>query len=40
MSNLSLHRGDVSEPVALFELLKEMFCATPLGLMLTSLARR
>ncbi|MDB5956607.1 MAG: hypothetical protein JWP60_3215 [Ramlibacter sp.] len=39
MSNLSLPRGEVSQP-ALFALLKEMFRATPLGLVLASIARR
>lgn len=39
MSDLSLRRGEVAEP-ALIDLLKEMFRATPLGLVLASMARR
>ena len=40
MSDLSLRRGELSEPLALSTLLKELFRATPLGLVLASLARR
>jgi len=39
MSDLSLRRGEVSETTDLFAVLKELFRATPLGLMLAALAR-
>ena len=39
MSDLSLRRSTATDP-ALFDLLKEMFHATPLGLLLAALARR
>ena len=40
MSDLSLRRGEVAESADLFTLLKEMFLATPLGLVIASFARR
>ena len=40
MSDLSLRRGEISQPFALGTLLKELFRATPLGLVLASLSRR
>jgi len=40
MSDLTLNRGQASESLGLIELLKEMFRATPLGIVLSTIARR